>query len=61
MPCTPLAFAITLSPSATYPKKEPALAQKTKELKKEIKHRKAKIEGHLAKMAKALKALKKKS
>lgn len=37
------------------------MAQKTKELKKEIKHRKAKIEGHLAKMAKALKALKKKS
>ena len=32
---------------------------KTKALKKEIKKRKAKIEGHLDKMKKALKALKK--
>ncbi len=32
---------------------------KAKDLKKEIKKRKAKIEGHLDKMKKALKALKK--
>ena len=41
--------------------KEPHMAKKAseKDLKKEIKKRKAKIEGHLGKMKKALKALKK--
>jgi hypothetical protein len=63
-PVQPKGLRLALSPSAKaalHTTKEPVMAKKskTKDLKNEIKKRKAKIEGHLDKMKKALKALKK--
>jgi hypothetical protein len=59
--CTGVVFGVRVLSVEISEKRGLTMAAKTKELKKEIKHRKAKINGQLAKLAKALKKLKKKS